>query len=405
MKYVVVLGDGMADFKVEALGNKTPLQSANIPTIDYMANYGELGLVQTVPEGMPPGSDTANLSVIGYDPKTYYSGRSPFEAASMGVELKDTDVTFRCNLVTLSEEVEYKDKKVIDHSADEITTEEAKVLILAVSEHLESEGIKFYPGISYRHLVLWDNGPYEWDLTPPHDIIGKSVGEYLPKGTKSEIFTEMMIKSSEFLSKHPINQDRVKRGLNPANSIWIWGEGKKPLLTPFDEKHGLTGSVISAVDLVKGIGLCAGLDSIDVEGATGNIHTNFIGKAQAALDELAKGKDFVYVHLEAPDECGHRQEIENKVKSIELIDQNVVKVIKDGLEKMGEDYKILILPDHPTPLALRTHTSDPVPFVIYENSEKTYDADHVYDEFSAEATGVFFDQGYKLMDYFLKDNN
>lgn len=401
MKYVVILGDGMADFPIEVLDNKTPLQYAHIPTIDYCAERGTLGLVKTVPNGMAPGSDTANLSVIGYDPFEFYSGRSPFEAASMGVDLKETDITFRCNLVTLSDDGSYEEKYLLDHSADEITTEEARELITTVIDYLSTEMIKFYPGISYRHLMVWDKGPYEWDLTPPHDIIGKQVKDFLPKGNQAEIIEAMMRKSNEFLSNHYINKNRVAKGLKPANSLWIWGEGKKPLLSSFYEKYKIEGSVISAVDLIKGIGICAGLDSIEVEGVTGNIHTNFIGKAEAALDELKNGKDFVYIHLEAPDECGHRQEMENKIKAIELIDRKVVKVVKEGLDRLGEDYKIMILPDHPTPLALRTHTSDPVPFLIYEKNNEKKLPSQKYDELSAKETELFIKDGYKLMDYLI----
>jgi len=402
MKYIVVLGDGMADYPVEELNNKTPIQYASTPTIDYMAKHGVIGTVKTVPDGMPAGSDTANMGVFGYNPAVYYSGRSPFEAASMRVPMLDTDITFRCNFVTVSQDEPYEEKIMIDHSAGEITTEEARELISELSEYLSVEGIKFYPGISYRHLMIWDCGPYQWTLTPPHDILGKKVKDYMPKGLNSEVIEEMTKKSSQFLSQHPINKKRVAKGLNPANSIWIWGEGKKPLLSDFYEKYKLKGSVISAVDLVKGIGLCAGLDIIDVEGATGNIDTNYIGKAKAALAELAKGNDFVYVHVEAPDECGHRHEIVNKYKAIEYIDNQIVKVIKEEMERIGEDYKMMILPDHPTPLALRTHTSDPVPFLIYQSNDKVDNPSGCYDEFAAKETDLYFPEGYKLMDYFLK---
>jgi len=402
MKYIVVLGDGMADYPVEQLNYRTPLQYANTPTMNYMAKHGITGMVKTVPEGMTAGSDTANMAVFGYNPFVYYSGRSPFEAAGMGVKMLETDITFRCNLVTLSEDEPYEEKIMLDHSAGEITTEEAGELIKALSEYLSIGTIKFYTGISYRHLIIWPNGPYEWKLTPPHDILGKKVKDYMPQGINSEIIEGMIRKSSEFLSQHDINKKRVARGLNPANSIWIWGEGKKPLLSNFNEKYKLKGSVISAVDLIKGIGICAGLDVIDVEGATGNIHTNFIGKAKAALRELAKGKDFVYIHVEAPDECGHRYEIENKFKTIEFIDNQIVKVIKDEMERIGEDYKIMILPDHPTPLVLRTHTSEPVPFLIYQSNNEKYNTSGNYDEFTAKDTGLYFPEGYKLMDYFIK---
>jgi len=401
LKYIVILGDGMSDYPVPELGGKTPLQCADTPAIDYMTKRGILGMAKTIPEGMPPGSDTANLAVMGYNPREYYSGRSPFEAASMGIHMNDTDITFRCNVVTLSEDEPYDEKLLLDHSSDEITSEESSELIKTINEHFSSASIKFYPGVSYRHLMVWDKGPYEWDLTPPHDIIDKKVGDYLPKGTQSEIIEHMMRESFGLLSRHPVNKSRIARGLKPANSIWIWGEGKKPALSSFYDKYKLKGSVISAVDLIKGIGLCAGLESIDVEGATGNIHTNFKGKAAAALEALKRGRDFVYIHVEAPDECGHRYEIENKVKAIELIDNQIVRVLKEELEKSGEDFKMMILPDHPTPLSLRTHTREPVPFVIYQSNNEADNASQVYDEPGAKATGLYFDEGYKLMDYFI----
>jgi len=400
MKYVVVLGDGMADYPVNELSNKTPLQYANKPVIDGLARKGIIGLVKTVPDDMPPGSDTANMAVMGYNPREYYSGRSPFEAASMGVKMLETDVTFRCNLVTLSADEPYDEKVMLDHSADEITTAEAAELIEAIKKHFATEEIKFYPGISYRHLMLWHNGPYKWNLTPPHDILGKKIKDYLPKGERSEVIDKMMRQSNAILAEHEINKRRVARGLRPANSIWIWGEGKKPLLSSFYAKYKLTGSVISAVDLIKGLGLCAGFDSIDVEGATGTIHTNFVGKAKAAVAELKKGKDFVYVHLEAPDECGHRGEIMNKVKSIELIDEQVVKVIVEELNKANIDFKLMLLPDHATPLSRRTHTHDRVPFLIYQsNMEK--DKVQTYDEICAKNAEFYIEDGYKLMDYFI----
>lgn len=402
MKYVVVLTDGMADYPVEQLNNKTPLQYANIPTIDFLAKHGEIGKVKTVPNGMPPGSDTANLSVMGYDPHKYYTGRSPLEAVSMGVELCETDITFRCNLVTLSDEENYSEKTMIDYSSDEISSEEAEEIIESVNKYLQTDFIKFYPGIFYRNLMLWDNGPYPFTLTPPHDITGKGIGDYLPQGEQSNIILEMMQKSYDILKDHPVNKKRIARGLNPANSIWIWGEGKKPILSSFYDKYDLKGSVISAVDLIKGIGIAAGLRSIDVEGTTGNIDTNFLGKAEAAIDELKNGQDFVYIHVEAPDECGHRYEIENKVKAIEMIDEQIVKVVKTALDEMNEDYKIMILPDHPTPLSLRTHTNEPVPFLIYDSNILRENPLQVYDEFSVEKTGIVVTEGYKLMDYFLK---
>ena len=391
----------MSDYPVAQLGNKTPLQCARIPAMDYMARHGTLGLVQTVPEGMAPGSDTANLAVMGYDPHVYYSGRSPFEAASMGILLEESDIAFRCNLVTLSSDEPYEDKVMLDHSADEISSEEAGEIISAVNGHLSNDDIKFYPGVSYRHLMIWAGGLYDWKLTPPHDILGRKVGNYLPEGTQSRIVEAMMRKSAAFLPCHEVNIKREAEGRQPANSIWIWGEGKKPLLTCFQQKYKIKGAVISAVDLIKGIGICAGMESIEVAGATGNIHTNFRGKAEAALAALQAGTDFVYIHIEAPDECGHRNEVDNKVRAIELIDDKVVKVIREGLERLGDDFKLLVLPDHATPLSLRTHTADPVPFVIYESgSVKDYPT-RVYDEACAGRSGIFIKEGHKLMDYFL----
>ena len=402
MKYIVVLADGMADYPVQELQGRTPLQAAATPTIDYLARFGETGMVKTVPEGMPPGSDTANLSVMGYDPKVYYSGRSPFEAISIGLELADSDVVFRCNVVTLSADEPYAEKIMLDHSADEISTVEARLLMETVNQKLHTDVLTFYPGVSYRHILVWNNAPFDFVLTPPHDIINKKIREYLPGGPYQDIFLEMMEKSSSFLKEHPVNKKREECGLRPANSIWLWGEGKKPALSGFFEKYGLKGSVISAVDLIKGIGICAGLNSIDVEGVTGNYRTNYEGKAQAALNALKEGQEFVYIHLEGPDECGHRYEIENKVKAIEEIDKRIIKVIKEELDIQNEDYKIMVLPDHPTPLCLRTHTSEAVPFLIYQSNDKKEDTGRVYDEFRAGDSGICFAEGHRLMDYFLK---
>ncbi len=401
MKYVVVLGDGMADYRIPQLGNRTPLQCAGKPNIDYLAANGETGMVRTIPEGIPPGSDAANLSVIGYDPKQYYSGRSPLEAVSMGVELLATDLAFRCNLVTLDINGDYEDAVMVDYSSDEISTAESTELIYDINKQLSSDDISFHPGISYRHCMVWHNGTGARKLTPPHDILEKSIKPYLPSGDISDIFLMMQIKSYEILKDHPINKSRIARGLRPANSIWLWGEGRKPAIPKFTDKYGIKGSVVSAVDLIKGIGICAGLDSVDVEGVTGNIHTNFKGKAEAALKELQNGKDFVYVHIEAPDECGHRHEIENKVKSIEYIDKLVVGTLLDGLAEY-DDYSIMVLPDHPTPLSLRTHTSEPVPYIIYRKGSEKPSGLQGYDEFQAQRTGIFIEEGYKLMDRFLQ---
>lgn len=402
MKYIVVLGDGMSDYPVKELGDKTPLECANKPRIDYLCQKGEIGLVSNVPESLKPGSDVANLSAMGYDPEIYYSGRSPLEAVSMGVDIKETDVVFRCNVVTVSDEENYEDKRVIDHSADEITTDEAKELIKSVNEAFKNEYLTFYPGVSYRHAMVWDKGSLNVELTPPHDILERRIGDYIPKGDGADIIFDMMKKSYEILKNHPVNIARVEKGLNPANSIWIWGEGKKPKLESFKKLYGLDGAVISAVDLIKGIAICADLKSIDVEGATGNIHTNFDGKAQAAVDALKNGADFIYIHLEAPDECGHRHEIENKVKSIELIDEKIVGYIVDEMNKIGEEYKVLILPDHPTPLDLRTHTRDAVPYVLYDSTNEKNNDFSCYTEENAKKSSKYFDKGYKLLSEFLK---
>ena len=400
MKYVVILGDGMADYRLPQLGDKTPLQCAEKPNIDSLARYAEVGMVKTIPDGIPPGSDAANLSVMGYDPKRFYTGRSPLEAVSMGVRLSDTDLAFRCNLVTLSTEGDYEDKIMVDYSSDEITSSESAQLIAEVNRHFASVDIAYHPGISYRHCMVWNSGPDGLRLTPPHDILEKRIKQYLPLGKNAPRLFKMMKESYAILKDHPVNRAREARGLRPANSIWLWGEGRRPAIPLFTEKYGLSGAVVSAVDLIKGIGICAGLKSVEVEGATGNLHTNFIGKARAALDELEAGMDFVYVHVEAPDECGHRYEIENKVKSIELIDSQVVGTILEGLEKY-EDYSILVLPDHPTPLSLRTHTSEPVPYLLYRKSSRIASGVEGYDEFQAASTGVYMDEGYKLMDRFL----
>lgn len=404
MKYIVILGDGMADYGVPEFNGSTILDVAHKPNIDYMSQKGELGLVKTVQDGMKPGSDVANLSVMGYDTKVCYSGRSPLEAASIGVKLDDSDITFRANLVTLSDEENYADKTMLDYSAGEITTEESAELIKAVEEALHTELIHFYSGVSYRHLLVWKGGSKSVNLTPPHDISDKKITEYLPKGDNSEKLLELMIKSEEILKNHPINKDRVARGKNPATSVWFWGEGSKPQLELFYDKFGLRASVISAVDLIKGIAMCADMKSIDVEGATGNWDTNFDGKAQAALDTLLKdGADLVYVHMEAPDECGHQGNAEKKKLSVELIDEKVVGFLKNELEKAGVSYKMLILPDHPTPITLKTHVSDPVPYIIYSSEEKE-GSGMCYNEKNAEKTGIYIEKGYELMSRFIDKN-
>lgn len=401
MKYIVILGDGMADYPISQLDNKTPLQYAHKPNIDFLAGRGAVGEVRTIPEGIPPGSDVANLSVMGYNPRQYYTGRSPLEAISMGIELSETDMAFRCNLVTLSDEDRYEDKTMIDYSSDEISSAEASELINEVNRHFKSGEIAFYPGISYRHCMVWKKGPGALGLTPPHDILEQKISGHLPSGSSCKILLDMMIESHKILKDHPVNIKRVQKGLKPANSIWLWGEGRKPAIPGFHERYGLKGSVISAVDLIKGLGICAGLKPVSVEGATGNIHTNFAGKAKAALKELESGSDFVYIHVEAPDECGHRYETENKVKSIELIDEKIVGAIIEGMKGSG-DYSILLLPDHPTPLSLRTHTSEPVPFLTYRSNREYPPLVVAYDELQAKKSGLYIEEGYRLMDHFIR---
>lgn len=400
MKYIVLLGDGMSDYPIPELDNKTPLQAAKKPNMDFLAANGISGLVHTIPPTLPPGSDVANLSVLGYDPETYYTGRSPLEAVSMGVPMESQDVSFRTNLVTLSDADAYEDRIMLDHSSDEITSEEAALLMEEVNRRFQNGFLTFYKGVSYRHCLLWKDGCTDFDLTPPHDIIDKKIASYLPKGRDSKVLLQMMEDSTRFLSDHPVNRERIRRGLRPANSIWIWGQGKKPALPSFYEKYGRKGAVISAVDLVKGLGLCAGMQSIDVKGATGTLHTNYSGKAEAALTALKNGRDFVYIHVEAPDECGHRNEVHNKVRAIELIDEQVLAPIRKGLEEY-QDYKILLLPDHPTPLSLRTHTSDPVPFALYQKSKDTPGKVATYDEFAAQKSDIVYPSGQSLMSWFV----
>lgn len=398
MKYVVVLGDGMADRPLEELQGKTPLEYAKTPTMDELAAMGEIGTVHTIPEGMSPGSDTANLSVLGYSPRKYYSGRSPLEALSIGVDMKPTDVSLRCNIVTVSEEEEnYEDKTIIDHSSDEISTEDAAVLLEAVRKELETDIYKFYVGTSYRHLLIWEKGEVV-ELTPPHDVLGQNIGQYLPKDAALK---EMMKKSYDILVNHPINVERKKKGLNPANSCWFWGAGTRPALSSFEEKMHMRGAMISAVDLLKGIAVGASMKNIFVEGANGGLHTNYEGKAQAAVDVLTKDDyDFVYVHVEAPDEMGHQGSVEKKVQAIENLDGKVIAPIKAGLEAAGVDFKMLVMPDHPTPICLRTHTSDDVPYLIYDSTKKQQH-DWKYNEREAADSQFHTAEGHKMIEYFI----
>ena len=398
MKYVIILGDGMADQPIESLGGRTPLQAAHKPVMDQMAGRAEQGIAYTVPENLPAGSDVANLAMLGYDPQKYYSGRSPLEALSIGVDMKDTDVALRSNFVTLEEDGEYEDKKITDHSAGEITTEEAEILVQAVKEALETEEFKFYAGVSYRHLTIWDHGKVV-ELTPPHDILGKQIGEFLPE---EERLKEMMKKSFEILDHHPVNEERAKKGLNKANSIWFWGAGTRPALDQFEGKTGMKGAMVSAVDLLKGIAVGAQMRNLDVEGANGGLDTNYKGKAEAALQALLeKGDDFAYIHVEAPDEMGHQGNVEHKIQAIEYLDDQVVRIVKEGLEKAGEDFRMLIGPDHPTPIAIRTHTKDPIPFMIYD-SRKSLGSMEEYSEEAAGSTGLVVEHGYELMNRLLQ---
>lgn len=399
MKYVIVLGDGMADYGIEELGGMTPLAYGKTPAMDEMAKTAEIGLARMVPVGMKPGSDTANLGVIGYNPKIYYSGRSPLEALSIGVQMKDTDVAIRCNLVTLTEEEDnYEEKRILDHSSSEISTEDAAVLLEAVKKELETDAYRFYVGTSYRHLFVWDQGEVE-EFTPPHDIPGRVIGEYLPK---DPMFRELMKKSYDILSKHPLNLERKKKGLNPANSCWFWGAGTKPALSSFEEKTGKKGVMISAVDLLKGIAVGAGMTNILVEGANGGLHTNYEGKAMAAVQALCEdGYDFAYVHVEAPDEMGHQGSVERKVQAIEFLDERIIKIIKEEMEKRGEDVRILVLPDHPTPIVTRTHSGEPVPYMLYDSSKDLQGVGQ-YNEEKALESGIFYEEGYRLIDHLLE---
>ena len=407
MKYAIIIGDGMSDYRHENLGNKTPLELAKKPYMDMMAQKGIIGFSHNVPMDMVPESDTANLAVLGYDPKIYSKGRSPLEAVSMGIDMKPDETAFRINTVALSEGDVYEELTILDHSADEIPTEESRQLIETLEAEMGDEIRKYYTGVSYRHCLIWKDAPKTINFNRPHDILGSVIGEYLPQGEDGKPYYDIMKKSWEILKNHPVNIDRKKRGLLPANSLWIWSPGKKPFLTSFEERFGLKGTVVSAVDLIKGIGLCAGLKVPDIEGATGNIHTNYEGKAQAAIDAFRNGDDFVYVHVEAPDECGHRAEIENKVLSIEYLDSRIIKPIYDYLESIGEDFKIMFLPDHPTPLCKRTHSLDAVPYVMYTYGKDEKSGALGYDEyFGHEKEGAvkakFYSKGWDMMDEFVE---
>ena len=401
MKYVVLLGDGMADYPLPDRGNKTPLELSHTPYMDFMAQHGEAGLVKTIPEGMPPGSDVANLSVMGYDPSRYYSGRAPIEAASIGVKLGKKDIAFRCNLVTLSGSG--STLAMDDYSAGHITTDDARVIINVLKQELDSPEITFYRGVSYRHLVVWKGGMEKMVTTPPHDITGRQISSYLPQGDGADTLIELMNKARAVLATLPLNQEKIKNGLKPANSIWLWGQGRSLSVPTFQEKYGITGAVISAVDLVKGLGICAGLKPVEVPGATGYLDTNYEGKARAALEAL-QSVDFVFLHVEAPDEASHKGSLDEKLQAIEDFDRRVVKPVLGGLQEKFSDYRVLVLPDHPTPIAIKTHASDPVPFALLSSGKNTVTGHTAsgFNERAAAQSGLFIEHGWELMDKFIK---
>ncbi|MDD6491534.1 MAG: cofactor-independent phosphoglycerate mutase [Firmicutes bacterium] len=397
-KYIIVLGDGMADEPIEALEGKTPLEYADTPAMDRLSKLSEIGLVHTIPEGMKPGSDTANLSVLGYDPKRYYSGRSPLEALSIGVPMKDTDVALRCNIVTISEDdVPFEEKTIIDHSSGEISTQDCAVLLEAVKAELQNETYQFYVGTSYRHCLIWNKGSVI-ELSQPHDVLGQVIGQYLPTDAN---LLRMMKRSYEILVNHPINIERKKQGLNPANCCWFWGAGTKPMLSSFEEKNGLKGMMVSAVDLLKGIAVGAGMGVAHVEGANGGLHTNYEGKVQAALDALKDGYDFAYIHVEAPDEMGHQGSVEKKVQAIEFLDKRVIAPLTDALDKEKTAYRLLVLPDHPTPIRVRTHTGDSVPYLLYDSTAEKKELWN-YNERQARESGNYVPLGHTMIDKLLE---
>ena len=395
MKYIVVLGDGMADESIEALGGKTVIEYANTPCLDKLSKQSEIGMVHTIPEGMSPGSDTANLSVLGYDPKKYYSGRSPLEALSIGVPMTETDIALRCNIVTVSDDdVAFEEKTIIDHSSDEISTEDCAVLLQAVKEQLESENYHFYVGTSYRHCLIWNHGKVV-KLTPPQDVLTQKIGQYLPTDA---VLLEMMKKSYEILKDHPLNIERKAKGLNPANCCWFWGAGTKPMLSSFEEKTGKKGMMISAVDLLKGIAVGAGMGVVNVEGANGGLHTNYEGKTDAALKALLEdGYDFAYIHVEAPDEMGHQGSVEKKMKAVENLDARVIKRLTAALDEKNVEYRLLVLPDHPTPIRLRTHTAENVPYLLFDSTD-IKEKEWSYNEKDAAKSGILVKEGHTLID-------
>jgi len=402
MKYIVLIGDGMADKPLRELGGRTPLQAALTPNMDKLASRGLCGMVKTIPNGFDPGSDVANMSVLGYDPAVYYSGRAPLEAASMGVELSEDDVAYRCNLVSLRYDKQSTSAYMEDYSAGHIETRYSRGLIDALSEYMREPGISFHPGISYRHLMIWHHGESEARCTPPHDITGKNIKDHLPSGPGSDFLKLLMRKSVDILQSQEYNWKRFEEGKNPANSIWLWGQGRKPRLPAFSEKYGLKGAMVSAVDLTKGLAICAGMDVLDVPGVTGYLDTNYEGKADYALKALAGDTDFVYIHVEAPDEAGHMGKYLDKIQAIEDFDNRVVGRVMFGARSLG-DHRILLMPDHPTPIEAKTHTSDPVPFVIYDSTAPIEGSKVSYDEEISRMDDIMkLESGHKLLDYLIK---
>jgi len=401
MKYVVIIGDGMADRPLKELDGKTPLEVAFTPNMDKLAKEGIIGKVKTIPDGFPYGSDVANLSILGYDPRKYYSGRAPLEAVSMGVRLDNNDVAFRCNLVTLRYNKTATKAIMEDYSAGHISSEEAAELIHTLNEKLGNDSIRFYPGVSYRHLMVFKDGPEKIECVPPHDIIGREITGYLPHGQGEELIKELMERSVEVLKDHPVNRKRLAQGKKPANSIWLWGQGKRPSMPGYQEKYGISGALVSAVDLTKGLGIYAGFEILKVPGVTGWIDTNYIGKAEASIKALER-HDFVYIHVEAPDEAGHSGDYKTKIKAIEDFDALVVGTVLRALASFDE-FKILLMPDHPTPVEVRTHTNDWVPFAIYD-SRKTYrnSVDGYSEKLLEHSQIIEFADGHKLMDFFLE---
>lgn len=393
MKYIVVLGDGMADEPIAALGGMTPLAYAKTPAMDEMAGCGELGMVQNVPAGMKPGSDIANLSVLGYDPRVCYCGRSPLEALSIGVPMEDTDIVFRCNVVTLTEPEPYAQKYLLDHSAGEISSQDADILMETIRKNFNNQQFQYYSGTSYRHILVWKNGRM-LELEPPHDHLGSQIGPWLPK---EQTLKNMMEESFDLLNDHPINRKRQKEGIHKANALWFWGAGTRPCMQNFQEKTGHRGAMVSAVDLLKGMAVGTGMQVMSVPGATGSIDTNYEGKARAAVKALLEtGCDFVYIHVEAPDEMGHQGLLKEKIRAIEDLDQRLIAPLRRAMEEAGEDYRMLVLPDHPTPLRLRTHTGDPVPYLLYDSTRQAKSLSR-YNEEEARAAGNFEPEGHRLL--------